>query len=307
MHYLVSFVLLLQAAPVTAPTAPTIGGGGVAEISKQLRKFVATKNGSQATLRQLVLAVKAIEDQNVYMTTKRRLRIAKAALAASRKTGVDAFLLIAVARVESDFRGLQVVSWKCKDRRFSRCTADCGITQHYISGPKKWVITYCRVLANNYTLSFSKSAKEIMYHIRWCNQHRKYNKPMRRCVLNRYNSGTFYRTAHRCNRRWSYCRRWCPKTSWVFAPGLNKEAKQHRYGIYTRAVSQCSRIKYKCLRRASYWKQVLCFDYGARTGHRSKRSCRRMGLCSSRSCRHRWGLDDIESIFYGRPTQTAAN
>lgn len=300
-----------EASPAKAPSSPGSGAGTTKTISKQLQLFVTptVRPKEEVELKRLVRAVKAIEDKGVRMTKKRRLRIAKAALKTSKQYGVDATLLIAVARMESDFRGLQVVSWKCRSRRFSHCVADCGITQHYISGRKKWVIHYCRRLANNYTLSFSKSAKELAHHIKWCNKRAKsrWHKPLRRCVLNRYNSGTFYRTARRCSRRWSYCMRWnTPKLSWVYEKGITKIDRRYRQRQYVQRASACTRVKYKCLRRAAYWKTVMCFDYGARNGIRAKRSCRRMGRCVNRRCRRRWDLRDIPTVFYGRPTRTAS-
>ena len=58
----------------------------------------------------------------------KRLRIAKAAFAAEKATGVDAVFLIAVGRMESDFRPLYLVNSGCKNNHRT-CWADCGITQ----------------------------------------------------------------------------------------------------------------------------------------------------------------------------------
>lgn len=282
----------------------------VDSVSRALQLFRAPAVRPPATkeLQRLVLAVKSIEDSGVRMTAKRRLRIATAALRASVATGVDASLLIAIARMESDFRGLKVVDWKCRDRRYSRCRADCGITQHYISGPSAWVIRRCNQLARNYGLSFLKSARELAHHLQYCQKRHKWNKPVRRCVLNRYNSGTYYRTARRCTKRWTYCSRFmCPKRSWVYQVGLVKAEKQHRYSIWVKAIRNCNRVKYRCLSRAAYWKKVMCFRYGAAHGVKSKRNCRRMGKCVRRGCPRRWNLQDIAPVFYlVKPTKLAA-
>ncbi|KKN22323.1 hypothetical protein LCGC14_0916590, partial [marine sediment metagenome] len=261
------FATVAQAAPAKAPTSAGGGSGGtVNHVSKQLQLFVAplVRPTEAVELKRLVRAIRSIEDKGVRMTNKRRLRIARAALRAQQVHKVDATLLIAVARMETDFRALGIGLEQCRKSRRSHCKADCGITQHYISGKRKWVISYCTKLMRDYSLSFLKSAKEIASHIRYCQKRQKWNKPLRRCVLNRYNSGTFYRTAWRCSKRWRYCNRWTPKTSWVNKPDLTKQEKQHRYRLYTEARNRCSRVKYRCLARAAYWKKVMCFDHGAR-------------------------------------------
>lgn len=285
--------------PSKKPPAVILPPADSVSTALQLFRAPEVRPNQAKELQRLILAVKSIEDKGVRMTVKRRVRIATAALLASKATGVDASLLIAIARMESDFRGLQVVDWKCRDRRYKRCRADCGITQHYISGPSTWVIKRCKKLARDLNLSFLKSAKELATHIQYCQKRHKWNKPVRRCVLNRYNSGTYYRTARRCTKRWTYCSRFtCPKRSWVYAPDLVKGEKQHRYDIWVKAIRNCNRVKYKCLSRAAYWKKVMCFRYGAVHGIRSRRNCRRMGRCVGRGCPRHWNLQDIATVFY---------
>lgn len=269
-----------QTAPATQPVVP-----------KTLQTFVApTKRPTEAKeLRQLVSAIKAIEDKGVRMTDRRRLKIAKAALAASKLTGVDATLMVAIGRMESDFRPLQVIGWGCKGGP-GRCIADCGITQHNITGNPKYVKRQCRKLAYNYRLSFKKSAQEIASHIRFCRKRAKRNQPLRRCVLNRYNGGTFYLTDRRCSSRWRYCKKSCPTVQWN-SQDLTKAEKEHQYKRRKQCQNRCYRVKRKCQYRARYWVKVLCFDFGARNGVRARRSCRRI-----------WSVRDIATKHY-RPTK----
>jgi len=250
---------------------PVAGGAGgdVARVVKDaLRGFVAPVVRHPQELKQLVAAIKAIETRGGKMTDARRLRIASAAQKASKTTGVDATLLLAVARMETDFSPLQKTTWQCRDPRFDRCGADCGITQHWIYGGKHWVLRYCKRLANNYTLSFTKSAQELAHHITWCKKNAENHAPLKRCVLNRYNSGTFYLTPGRCNRRYRHCLTGCPKAA----------NTAYVAGLLDRCQRRCYRTRRKCAGRSTYWKQVLCFEYGARNHKRALANCRRSYL-----------------------------
>jgi hypothetical protein len=229
----------------------------------------------QQRLAQLVRSVDALTAKGFRFSQRYKLRIAQAALAAEKATGVDATLMIAVARAESDFRGLTQVSPLCVTPGVRNCQADCGITQHYISGPRRWVIKECNRLAQDFQRSFLKSAKEIARHIQWCKTHPKWHQPLRRCVLNRYNSGTFYYTKARCRRRWKPIR----------------IQRNETYEEYVVRRKRWRRGRARCYGRAAYWKKVLCFDFGARNFRRAKRSCRR---CHS--------LNQIATRFY--PPQT---
>ena len=256
------------------------GGGGISRgVKDVLRGFVAPT--IHLPQEHLVAAVKAIEARGSKLTDKRRQRIANAARTASQTTGVDATLLIAVARMETDFRPLQKTTWQCRDPRFEKCGADCGITQHWIFGGKRWVIRYCKRLANNYTLSFTKSAQEIAHHITWCKKNAGRHAPLKRCVLNRYNSGTFYLTPRRCNRRYRYCLKGCPRAKRTKDLHLTKPEQQHRLEQYLRCRARCRHTKHKCRARAAYWQKVMCFDYGARNRKRATANCRRSYLFST--------------------------
>ena len=198
---------------------------------------------------------------------KRRVKIVVAAMKAEKKWGVDAVFMIAMGRMESDFRPLQLIDARCGQRmRFGgrrSCGADCGITQHRLYGKAKYVRRMCKKYAKDYDLVFSMSAKEIASHIKYCkkNSHKRFNHPLRRCVLNRYNQGPFYKTRskckriHRCNR--IMLKDFGDKTAW--------------YIIF----KACKKQYYRCMNIAAYWTKLSCFEYGARNNIKSKKSCRR--------------------------------
>lgn len=285
MFKILPFLLALLLAPLawTETNAALSGGssGTVVRATIQGISALVTAETEEEQVKRLVKSIDAIKASSVGLSVARKARIAKAALAASKATGVDATLLIAVARVESDFRGLQVISWKCRDPRFQTCDADCGITQHHIGGKRRWVIQRCKSLARNYEESFLKSAKELAHHVEFCSSRPKYNIPLKRCVLNRYNSGTFYLTAERCNRRYNECQKWCPRA-----------VDGYTYTERLKCFRRCNKAATKCRSRSAYWKKVLCFDYGARRH-----------LKPQRSCRYVWRLESIPTYFY-RPTGT---
>ena len=204
---------------------------------------------------------------------KRRIKIVVAAMKAEKATGVDAVFMIAMGRMESDFRPLQLIDAKCGQRlRFGgrrACGADCGITQHRLYGRAKYVRRMCKKYAKDFNLVFLKSAQEIASHVKYCkkNAHRRWNHPLRRCVLNRYNQGTFYKTRSRCKRSHNCGRimldQFVDKDTW--------------YRVYKR----CRKNYYKCLNIAAYWTKLSCFEHGARNQIKSKRSCRRCFRSSS--------------------------
>jgi len=211
---------------------------------------------------------------------KRRYIVAEAALNAQEKVGVDATFLIAVGRMESDFRNLILINTACKYKlRNYNCYADCGMTQHHVRGSMKYVQSMCKKLARSPKLSFLKSAEELSRHIAFCTDSKriKRNLPTRRCVLNRYNQGTFYRRSEQCSRCWISPKRFD-----------GKEA-------YRLALLDCKKRRNSCRHKAAYWKKVTCFEYGARQNLRSKRSCRRC-----------YSLTKIRTVFYAPPqTDTA--
>lgn len=210
---------------------------------------------------------------------QRRYVIADAALSAQERTGVDATFLIAVGRMESDFRNLVLINAACKyGRRTYNCYADCGMTQHHVRGSLKYVKQYCKKLAKSPKLSFYKSAQEFARHIDYCTDQKRLKRhlPTRRCILNRYNQGTFYRRVERCSRCWLNPKKF-----------ISLEVYQYMY-------RDCKQRRAKCRAKAAYWKKLTCFEYGARHNIRSKRSCR--------SC---YSLAKIRTRFYN-PPQTDA-
>ncbi len=235
-------------------------------------------------VQRLVKSVIALENRGSPLSAKRRLRIAKAALAAQLKTGVDATFMVALARTESDFRPLVLLNTACKRKNYrGYCYADCGITQHHVRGSKRYVVAQCKKLARKYTLSFIKSAKEIAHHIKWCKkyQHVKWHHPLRRCILNRYNQGPFYRTLAKCNRR---------HKCWAIKHEATEEVER-----YKSRLARCKRNRRRCRSHAVYWKKHTCFEYGARNQLKAKRSCR---YC--------YDLSKVSTYFYPIKRTTVA-
>jgi hypothetical protein len=140
----------------------------------------------------------------------------------------------------------------------------------------------CKKYAKDYNLVFLKSAQEIASHIKYCKTKigSKYHTPIRRCVLNRYNQGTFYKTRSKC----SYTHK-CSRL--LVAHYYNKD---HWY----RAYRSCKKARAKCRNIAAYWVKLSCFEYGARNKiqtKRYKRSKRR------KSCRRCFRYKDIHKFY----------
>lgn len=196
------------------------------------------------TEKQLMEAIEAIRAPHIKLTVRYKRSLAKAALRAYRKTGVDPILMIAIARMESDFRRLIRPGLPCNPKYpKSFCWADCGVTQHHVRGYTSYVLRYCQYLKWNHKESFLQSSREIAYLKKWCKAKRPYyglKKPWTlwdrnytRCILNQYNQGTYYKRAPRC---WS--------------------RKGKRFS--------------QCMDLSAYWKKVQCFKYGAERLIRSK-------------------------------------
>lgn len=200
------------------------------------------------SIARLVRAIGAIRAPHVPLSMRYKRTLARAALNAQRKTGVNPLLMIAIARVESDFRGIIRPGLACNPKYpKSFCWADCGVTQHHVRGTTAYVLRYCKYLRWSPQHSFLKSAQEIAYLQRWCKVKRPYtrgrltlwDKRFDRCVLNQYNGGTYYRRAWKC---------------WRLR----------------------GKKRLRCLRISTYWRKVLCFKYGADRGIKSKNDqCRR--------------------------------
>ena len=263
-QYLLSIVVLAM-ANAGSPSAPSAPSVGASSPTKRIVGKIATQPKGPS-VEDLVKAVRAIEDRGRHMTPRYRRKIAEAALHAWRKTGVNPHLMLAIGRMESDFRALTLINVGCRPGR--TCHADCGITQHHVRGSHKYVTRYCKWLRYNHKLSFLKSAQEIASHQGYCKarQGKRYFRPYMRCVLNRYNQGPFFKRQEVCLKRWT------------------------------------GRLKWKCVSRAIYWKKVLCFRYGAVNGLsprqfvRIRRKTREIDRC--RYFRWYWTVKDIAKRAY---------
>jgi len=251
-------------------------------VSEETRKSPEYQAKRKKRVEELIQAIKAIEDRGLNMRDRHRRRIADAALYAEEMTGVDAVMMIAMGRMESDFRGLILLNLHCKaGLRHHSCYADCGITQHHVRGSRASVLRYCKKLIKKPRLSFLKSAQEVARHVKWCKarQHQKWHHPMRRCVLNRYNQGTRYKTIRGCRRKvWSY--QYSVRAlgnSWrerMYPCKYLRRVRNESVDTWYRGKLACKRKLKKCVSRAAYWKKLTCFEYGARKRVRAKRSCR---------------------------------
>lgn len=269
----VSFLVILfttsaYANKVQSPATIALVGG-TQQLVAVLRGFVAAAPfDAQKEKRRVLAALQAVEAPSTRLTALRRKRIAAAILNAAEKTGVDPILLVAVARTESDLRSYhRVISKKCYEEDARTCGADCGITQHHISGPKRWVVRECRRLSRNDRATILRSAQELAYHIRWCQNNQERNAPLQRCVLNRYNSGTYYYTPRRCRRWAKKCRQACSREG-------------------EKCGQKCARDHWRCRSRSRYWVVVRCFYYGAQHGKRAQRNCR-----------YAWNVNNIKSFY----------
>ena len=279
MSFLVTMIMLLNLvtagelpsgttmATATATTPAVVSLRQTTTLSLPSTSEVTTTTSDASVIEQLALGVKALEMKGLALSPARRTAIATAALTASKATGVDPFLLVALARMESDFVAVARTAYNCKLTPKFICSADCGITQHHVTGKGTWVIKYCNTLQRDMTLSFTKSAEEIAHHIEWCQNHSSsgWYSPLEQCVLNRYNQGPYYRRDSDC----------------TVKDGLGMDRES------------ASNLRRKCLIRAAYWKRVLCFYHGTRTGAPLQRSCRYCMTTNSIP----W--------YYGQPTTLA--
>lgn len=150
--------------------------------------------------------------------------------------------------MESDFTGKPQYAPQCYLPGRS-CFADCGITQHNVSGSRRAIFKFCKKLTNDHVASMRYSGKELLRHISYCkeNKTKQYHQPYIRCVLNRYNQGPFYKRMASCNAM--------KKAPWM-------SGKYYSY------------IKNRCRHRAAYWRKLSCFYYGAKNLKQLTRSCR---------------------------------
>jgi len=237
-----------------------------------------------AQLQNLVKSISAVEDRQVGLTDKKKLEIAEAALLAQEQTGVDAVFMVALARMESDFRPITQVNAACKlGLQQYGCYADCGLTQHHVRGPAKYVNARCSALAKNIKEVFQLSAGEIALHVKWCldHAHQPLYRPLRQCVLNRYNMGPYYKTAGGCRKQYG-------------CNSLQFDPQRESVEEFAGSLVVCKAQERKCIVRAAYWEQVTCFEYGARKQLRSTRNCRGCG-----------NITHIQRFFYKNAQEPA--
>lgn len=280
MRVFIPFLLSLLIGGIAEASPPAQAeSAGTDAMPTALKVFVAKKTAPHDEAR-LAKAVGALKPSTLYMSKRAVAQLVDAVIYASRKTGVDPYFLIAVARMESDFRhDVQMIHPKCYRAATKNCDADCGITQHWISGPKAWVIRYCKRLVKHPRLAVLKSAEELARHIKFCSGKSRFAawslqalqssgapNPMQACVLQRYNSGPRFYHANKCARMYR-CRRYVDANE-------NTRGAKPRW-IPNPTYRRCAYKRSKCFGRAHYYAQALCFAYGARNGVSEKRSCRR--------------------------------
>lgn len=224
-------------------------------------------------IEELMKAIKALEFKSMNLSLGQKRLIAEAAYKVGKEQNLDPRFLIALSRMESDFTGKPQISPTCY-LRGRTCQADCGITQHAIWGRAKYVLRLCKKLTKDPEATMRHSAKEINRHIVWCKARKsRWHKPFMRCVLNRYNSGHNYYTDRKCKKKYSWCAIGCPKWGW-WKDAVTKEEHLYRKTAYHACRAGCRKVTRKCRSRASYWRKLLCFYYGAKTLTPMVRSCR---------------------------------
>jgi hypothetical protein len=127
-----------------------------------------------AALVRLTAGIYAIQAPGVPLTIEKAAQYAAAATYHGARAGIDPYVLVGVARNESDF----VEDIKGPDGK------DCGLTQTRITITKYT----CRQLRHSYWLAFQEAARELKEYGDACRGHADFD----RCRLNRYNSGVRY-------------------------------------------------------------------------------------------------------------------
>jgi hypothetical protein len=127
-----------------------------------------------ATVMRLTAGIYAIQAPGVPLSVDQAARYAVAATVHGTRAGIDPYLLVGIARNESDF----VEDIRGPDGK------DCGLTQTRIT-----ITRYsCRQLRRSYWLAFQEAARELREYSDACRGHDDFE----RCRLNRYNSGVRY-------------------------------------------------------------------------------------------------------------------
>jgi hypothetical protein len=110
---------------------------------------------------QIGRAIKVLEAKGVPVSDANVTRYADSILKAAKAHQVDPYLLVAVARVESNFTSATRLDYRCRVPGFRTCSQDCGITQQNFTGPRRWVLARCQQVRDNPDESIDLAAREL--------------------------------------------------------------------------------------------------------------------------------------------------
>lgn len=127
-----------------------------------------------AALMRLTAGIYAIQAPDVPVSLQRAADYAVAATYHGERAGIDPYVLVGIARNESDF----IEDMRGPDGK------DCGMLQTRITVSKY----SCRQLRHSIWLDFQEGAREMKEYSAACRSHWDYD----RCRLNHYNSGVHY-------------------------------------------------------------------------------------------------------------------
>ena len=127
-----------------------------------------------AALMRLTAGIYAIQAPGVPLNLEKAAQYAEAATYHGERAGIDPYVLVGIARNESDF----IETMTGPDGK------DCGLTQTRITITKY----SCKQLRHSYWLAFQEAAREMKEYSHACRGHADYD----RCRLNHYNSGVRY-------------------------------------------------------------------------------------------------------------------
>jgi hypothetical protein len=127
-----------------------------------------------AMLLKLAGGIYAIQAPDVRVSYDKAAQYAVAASYHAERAGLDPYMLVGIARNESDF----VESMRGPDGM------DCGLLQTRVTVTKY----SCKALLHSYWLAFQEGAREMKEYTASCAGHADFD----RCRLNRYNSGVHY-------------------------------------------------------------------------------------------------------------------